>query len=86
LNCACPIDCFCQESDFFQLLFGKGHPATHLTIQLRLDIQIERRMQERTRWRNFYAFFSEDLDGRFQTGDRVLNIGAPNIAPIHKTQ
>ncbi len=76
------IDRIGQHAQLAELLPGERQPAAQFVIELLFVVQIDRRMQQRTRWRQPQRIAAHVTVGVARQHQRVVQMGAPDVAAV----
>src|SRR5260370_38851828 len=68
-----------QRDDFLKLLFREGEPALQLRIEPRLEVEIERRVQQRARGGNPESILTDRLRGAVEQRTLRPELCAPHV-------
>jgi hypothetical protein len=75
-----------QHGQFLDLLDGEGQPLAYLGVDRRLQIEVDRRVQQRARRRQDHPVAAARRDHRLQPVEQGLQIRAPDIAAVDHPQ
>ncbi len=71
-----------KRRQFAHFLHREGKPAFDVVVERRLLIEIDRHMQQRTRWRDLEVIGPAFGDQRLEAIEQARQVGAPDVAPV----
>ena len=75
-----------ERGDLMKLLLGEGHPALQLGIELRLIVEVDRRVNERARGGDLEIIAAARFHGPLDDLEGAPQVRAPDIAAIHHAE
>ena len=79
------IDRIGQHAQLAKLLLGERQPAAQFVIELLFVVQIDRAMQQRTRWRQPQRIAADMTVRIARQHQGVVQMGAPDVAAVDQT-
>ena len=75
-----------EDDDLGESLFCERKPASDLRVEVVLEIDTQRYVNERARWGDEQAVGADSISRVFEAFERGVEIGAPDVASVDDAQ